>query len=85
MKNAIAILALGFFCGCSKPVAEPAIQKWEYKVVEVENYDHFVEDKAYTNHIDLDGIRDARNEPGEFHLDDAGNALGKYVRLAALK
>jgi hypothetical protein len=55
---------------------------WEYKVVEVENFDKYMEQAAFEETLTnapsgLDHSRDANNSQGEFHLD-GGSQMGKY-------
>lgn len=82
MKTVVYILAAGILlCGCNKPDSVPPIQKWEYKVVEVENFEHSMYDDAFKNGVDLEKVHAAESGAGDFHLDvDSANAkeFGKY-------
>jgi hypothetical protein len=65
----VLVLVLVLDSGCQKPAAITPPVRWEYKIVEEENFQHYMERSAYTNQIDLGKIRDAKNRPGNFDLD----------------
>jgi hypothetical protein len=75
----IRILFIGaicglFLCGCNKSPVVPPIQKWEYKIVEVENFEHRMEESAQSeistnSEAGLQDIASARFDAGDFHLD----------------
>jgi hypothetical protein len=44
--GAIGIICGLFLSGCNKSPVVPPIQKWEYKIVEVENFEHRMEESA---------------------------------------
>lgn len=90
-----ALIAL-VTCGCrpSASTAAPSVQKWEYKVVQVENFEHYMLDystrELVTNAPDAKlHANNAMEDAGEFHIgvEDAAR-LGwdpKYaVDLSAL-
>jgi hypothetical protein len=88
MRTALIILATTLLCGCSKPAtptttsAESKIQRWEYKVVTVENFAGYLKESAFqeslTNtDLGLKHDRDADSGAGSFLFDGAQGG-GKY-------
>lgn len=79
MKTTFALLfAAMLLCGCQKTAAPPAatkIQKWEYKVVQVENYAHYTEKMAVLNVMKTNSdlatieIQYAEKDCGSFDFD----------------
>ncbi|MGD1089809.1 MAG: hypothetical protein ABR955_13975 [Verrucomicrobiota bacterium] len=87
MKNILCIIAAAaLLCGCNKPTETPLLQKWEYKIVEVENFAHsmqgYYESEAKTNlNESVTGMALENEDIGEFNLDQPpGNStdLGQY-------
>jgi hypothetical protein len=71
------LIAVAFLAGCSKPAAPVAAPPthWEYKVVTIENFNHSLDAYGYAmmqTNVDrgLEVIRDAKNDSGDFHLED---------------
>lgn len=69
---AVATLA-ALLCGCNKP-SQPTVQKWEYKVVEKENFEHQMADLAFKEMVTNGAAwqadtASAINNTGTFLLD----------------
>jgi hypothetical protein len=90
MKTFFYFLAITILvCGCNKPPSAPVVQKWEYKVIEVENFEHSMKEQAEaesSTNIDQ-AIKDenyANADAGDFNLNIVGaESLGWKEKYAA--
>jgi hypothetical protein len=66
MKTTIAIIFVALICGC-KPTAPATapIQKWEYKVVVIENIEHYLHNAS----VGQEHLRMSDASAGDFNLD----------------
>lgn len=78
MKIVVALIAAALLCGCQKSSSpsESKVQRWEYKVVTIENFAHRMEHSAFeemsTNtDAGLSHSKSAKSDSGSFLFDGA--------------